>query len=339
MISKDLYEFYVNDLNISYEGKIEGVGEAYSHLITTKDTIPCDLSENIDGEFYQPDYISVVTPKPAKPNEELSQEILKKIITIKSDGTYGIWDAQSQRTLQFGKNINSKIEINGNALSIEITDDMGNCYQYSTDNYLNYIEDLQYSMPGTQISFDLIGLGTDFLEYKYERMTKSQQLDKLKKVKSGTEKIVQNIGRKLYSSKNHSQIERKIHKTFQKIPTKGLNKKIPKMFKKGGRMLGAVGAGFIAYDMWDSEALKASHALDAVMMGVSFCGPWGAAAGGVYFVVDLGLMYFTDNSIGDYLDGFLNDNTSFSDGILYDFQPLFDDVREWWYDFDIEFSF
>lgn len=80
MISQDLYEFLTNDLKCPYEGKVQGLGEAYAHLVVTKDSTPNDLSENISGNFYQPNYVSVVAPQ-AKTDDEIGKKILDQSYT------------------------------------------------------------------------------------------------------------------------------------------------------------------------------------------------------------------------------------------------------------------
>lgn len=309
MISKELYEFLVCELNCPYDGKIKGVGEAYSHLVVTKDTTPNTLETNVSGDFYQPNYISVVAPSRNVHDDEIAQKILEQIVKQRSDGKNDVWDADRQRTLHFGNNITSRIDVSGNNLSIDISDSDGNRYQYSTDDIEAYVENLGNSISGTQVGFDVTGLLFDASEYSYGKLKTSKKSD------------IVNKGKKILK-KNGINIKTKNSVIYKQ--------KIPSFYKTTGRVLFVASAVFMATDIVSNKAVRTSNAVDAAMLGVAFIPGYGWAVAGGYFLIDLGLMYFTGNSIGDYANDLSDAIFSTSDGIIIDLEPAIDWIEESW---------
>ena len=68
-----------------------------------------------------------------------------------------------------------------------------------------------------------------------------------------------------------------------------------------GNKLGIASLAFTGIDIYSSKEIRASHALNTFMTGISFTG-LGAVVSGSYFMIDTGFTIFTGSSLGDRLD-------------------------------------
>jgi len=74
------------------------------------------------------------------------------------------------------------------------------------------------------------------------------------------------------------------------------------------KSLGAISIGLIAYDAYEDKEVRASHILNATMVGASFIPVVGWMIGGSYFIVDIATLSLTGKSIGGHLDDEYNEH-------------------------------
>lgn len=251
------------------------------------------------GTFYSTNYISIVVPE-TRPRAT-GDDILDKIVKMRADGNYEVFDVKAKRTLQFGNNIKTdvKIDTDHNLLSIKTEDTNGNRYETVTqlDDYLAEIGDK--SLSPERLAFDSFGAAFNYSRFRFEGMKTNQK-----------SKLVHD---------SYQYLKRNWRYRPKTKPSVMYRDRIPKSYRYGGRVLFAVSASLIAGNIIENKAIRGSNVLDIGVLLISAYVPYGWVGGIAYFAVDAGLYIYTDKSIGDYLNQYLHDDMNISDGVLFNF--------------------
>ncbi|AEA43723.1 RHS repeat-associated core domain protein [Fluviicola taffensis DSM 16823] len=130
---------------------------------------------------------------------------------------------------------------------------------------------------------------------------------------------------KLASNKTQWKISYDISKNLKssglglKVKPSAIKNGIPKVLKGGSKALGWAGGVITVGEVVYNGNLKASNMLDATVTGVSFIPVYGWAAGGIYFLADVITKEASGKSIGEHLDGVIDNNFGTKGGVLIDF--------------------
>lgn len=334
-ISQDYFDFLLN-IKVPYSGYIDRRWQVYCQPILAVKESPSTQAYDRQGFFLQTSYVPVISENPEikYSDDEIASMILEKICNKDSDGTFDVFDVDSKKVLHFENNINTVIDVSSkeDRVSIRIGDTMGNRYSYegNLSPYIEKINESKSNIPWGKIAFDAISIKFDEVNYrwneaKYNKNPKIKALNgksrssKIKYIHDAKKKIRQKTGIKI--------------KAQNRVL---LDKTIPKICRKLGKSLSFISGGMIVYDIVSEKGIKASHVLDAAMLGVCFIPVYGWIIGGAYFLSDLVVMGVTygstgeAKSIGDFLDGWIEDTFEKEDGKFLEWDQLpteFDGIR------------
>lgn len=304
---------FLCELQCPYEGYVRELGEVYCQPVITASDQP-ETGAASDGTFLSTDYTAIVAPSPKLDVQQISEEIQEKLLRQTADG-FEFWDFTNEKAMKFGKDIKLDVAAEGNEIGISVRDNEGNMFTYKGDTEA-FKAQAKASFPWGKALYDASSLGFSYSEYRWnKKMTTAQK------------------SKKVYDAK------KVLKKTGVKVKARNADlyrSKIPKALKVGGRVLGAISFGLLLNDIRESRGVKGSHILDAAGLGVCFLGPYGLAAGAVYFVGDLiymGYTYFDTGEarrIGDELNDWIEKEFEVENGVLWDLNWLITPVEDAW---------
>ena len=148
--------------------------------------------------------------------------------------------------------------------------------------------------------FDITSTSIDIVEnLKWNKMSTAQ---KSKFVWDVNKKLASKMGYKLRGS-----------------TSSWYRQKIPKGFTKIGYGTAIISGTIIAFDVIESNQIRASHVLETAITGASFIPGWGWVVGGLYLGADLLTTGITGSSIGEHLDQAVEEHYGLDDGALINF--------------------
>ena len=141
-----------------------------------------------------------------------------------------------------------------------------------------------------------LGIANGYIKYAFEHLSTE---DKSKLVYDLSKEIESITGNKI---RNYSKI---------------YNKSIPAFFEKVGKRIGYAGFAFTAFDaLLIEKKFCASHILDVAITGLGFIPVYGWVINGVYYGSNLIIEGITGKDIGDYLNGYIEDEFGINGGVI-----------------------
>lgn len=181
----------------------------------------------------------------------------------------------------------------------------GDDSQYTLDAHRNdgVIEEILLQKTKSswgETTFDITSTSIDIVEnLKWNKMSTAQ---KSKFVWDVNKKLASKMGYKLRGS-----------------TSSWYRQKIPKGFTKIGYGTAIISGTIIAFDVIESNQIRASHVLETAITGASFIPGWGWVVGGLYLGADLLTTGITGSSIGEHLDQAVEEHYGLDDGALINF--------------------